>query len=163
MDQSESGREGKARQSSKAAGSVLLIGWKEFIDFPEWNIRQVKTKIDTGARTSALDAVSYRLWQTAEEGMMAELCLALRRKHPECRQTVRVRVVDMVDVRNSGGVCEPRPVVETTIRLGPVTKRVRLTVTNRATMLFRLILGRKALEGDFIVDVGKKYLLRSRQ
>jgi hypothetical protein len=55
---------------------------------------------------------------------------------------------------------EQRPVIETSVRLGPVVKRVRITVTNRSTMLFRMILGRKALEGDFIVDVSKKYLMR---
>jgi hypothetical protein len=66
----------------------------------------------------------------------------------------------MVVVRNSSGTCEERPLVETMLRLGPVTKRVRLTITNRSNMRFRMILGRKALEGDFVVDVGKKYLMR---
>ena len=56
---------------------------------------------------------------------------------------------------------EQRPLIETVIRLGPVTKRIYMTVTNRSRMLFRMILGRRALEGDFVVDVSKKYLLRS--
>jgi len=65
-------------------------------------------------------------------------------------------------VRNSGGIPEYRPLIEASIRLGPVTKRVQLTVANRSGMLFRMILGRKALDGDFIVDVSKKYLLRRK-
>ena len=69
----------------------------------------------------------------------------------------------MVIVKNTGGVSEQRPLIETTIRLGPVTKRVRLTVTHRSGLRFPVILGRKALEGDFIVDVSKKYLLRSNK
>jgi hypothetical protein len=67
----------------------------------------------------------------------------------------------MVTVRNSGGVSEDRPLVETDLRLGPVTKRVLVTITNRAPMRFRMILGRKALEGDFVVDVSRKYLWKS--
>jgi len=66
----------------------------------------------------------------------------------------------MIVVSNSSGICEERPLIETKIRLGRVIKQVRLTVTNRATMRFPVILGRKALEGDFLVDVSRKNLLR---
>jgi hypothetical protein len=65
-----------------------------------------------------------------------------------------MRVVD------SGGHPEVRPVIETEMVLGPVRKKILLTLTNRSGMLFRMILGRKALEGDFRVDVAGKYLLR---
>src|SRR5579871_3830169 len=134
------------------------IGWKEYLDFPEWGIRQIKVKIDTGARTSALDVVSYDLRQT-EAGLVADLRLALRRKHPERITAVSAPVLRIIRVSSSTGICETRPLIETVVRLGPVTKRVRLTVTNRSHMLFRMIVGRKALEGDFVVDVSKKYLL----
>jgi hypothetical protein len=65
-------------------------------------------------------------------------------------------------VSNSSGMREQRPLIETTLRIGPVTKRVRLTVTNRSCMRFGMILGRKALEGDFTVDVARKYVLTRR-
>jgi hypothetical protein len=58
-------------------------------------------------------------------------------------------------------VQEQRPLIQILGRLGPITKRVHVTVTNRSKMRFRMIVGRKALEGDFLVDVSKKYLLRS--
>jgi hypothetical protein len=140
----------------------VLVGWKEYVALPDWGLRRVKAKIDTGARTSALDAAGYELRRTESDGLVAELRLALRRKHPEQLTVVHVPVLRMVVVRNSMGVCEQRPLIETTLRLGPVTKRIRLTVTNRAGMCFRMILGRKALEGDFLVDVSQKYLLRRR-
>jgi hypothetical protein len=146
--------------TSKVTGKLpLTIGWKEYLDFPEWGIRRVKVKIDTGARTSALDVVSYELHQT-EAGLVADLQLALRRKHPERVTTVSAPVLRMVTVGSSTGIWEQRPLIETVVRLGPLTKRVRLTVTNRSRMLFPMIVGRKALEGDFVVDVSKKYLLR---
>jgi hypothetical protein len=66
----------------------------------------------------------------------------------------------MLVVRNSNGMSEQRPLLETRMQLGPVCKAIRLTVTNRAGMRFRMILGRKALAGDFVVDVSRKYLLR---
>jgi hypothetical protein len=143
-----------------AQGGALVIGWKEFVDFPDWGIRKVKVKIDTGARTSALDVASYELHELGSEGLVAELHLALHRKRPSEMTVLRVPVLKQVMVSSSTGDRQERPLIETTIRLGPVTKRVRLTVTNRSGMLFRMILGRKALEGSFLVDVSKKYLMR---
>jgi hypothetical protein len=144
------------------ANARLLIGWKEYVSFPEWGNRRVKAKIDTGARTSALDVVSYELRKVDGQGLMAELRLALHRKRRDGMVVVQAPVLRMIAVRNSNGVREQRPLIETSIRLGPVTKRVRLTVTNRAGMVFRMILGRKALEGSFVVDVSRKYVLGAR-
>jgi hypothetical protein len=136
------------------------VGWKEYVDFPDWKIRRVKVKIDTGARTSALGVVRCEL-RVAGRGLVADLHLGLYRRHPEKVRVVQVPVLRMVVVSNSGGAQEERPLIETRLRLGPVVKRVCLTVTNRERMLFPVILGRKALEGDFLVDVSRKYLLRS--
>jgi hypothetical protein len=136
-----------------------VIGWKEYVDFVDWKIRRVKAKIDTGARTSAIDVDSYEICEEAA-GLVAELRLALHRRRPEHKLVVRVPVVKMVVVRNSNGLREQRPLIETRIRLGPVVKTVRLTVTSRASMRFAMILGRKAIEGDFVVDVSRKYLTK---
>jgi hypothetical protein len=143
----------------RPAGSVL-IGWKEYLAFPDWQIPRVKAKIDTGARTSALDVLRYELRQDARHGLMADLHVCLSRRHPEATRVLQTPVVRMVTVRNTSGQTEQRPLIETTIRLGPVEKRVLLTVSNRSSMCFRMILGRTALAGDFVVDVSRKYLLR---
>jgi hypothetical protein len=137
----------------------LVIGWKEYVELPDWGIRRLKVKIDTGARTSALDVHSYRLYQASDSKVVAELHLALNRK--KLRKTIMLTapVLGTVTVSNSSGMCEKRPLIETSIRLGPVSKRILVTVTDRSQMLFRMILGRKALEGDFVVDVRQKYLL----
>jgi len=66
----------------------------------------------------------------------------------------------MVVVSNSSGICEERPLIATRVRLGRVTKTILLTVTNRCSMRFPVILGRRFLKGDFLVDVGRKFLLR---
>lgn len=138
----------------------LMIGWKERIDFPDWQLRRVKAKIDTGARTSALD-VSRCILHTLPDGVVqAELHLSLFRRKPDKVVVVETPVLGMVVVANSAGICEERPLIETTLRLGAVVKRIRLTVTSRLGMRFAVILGRKALEDDFIVDVSRKYLQR---
>jgi hypothetical protein len=148
-------------------GPPYVVGWKEYVGFVDWPLRRVRAKIDTGARTSALDVLSYELHEGAgagegedQGGLTATLRLALDSKRRDRIQEVVTPVLKMVVVSNSNGMREQRPLVETTLRLGPVTKKVRLTITNRAGMRFRMILGRKALEGDFVVDVARKYLMR---
>jgi hypothetical protein len=137
-----------------------VIGWKEHVDFVDWGLRRVKAKIDTGARTSALGVLSYELHEGPSGGKIATIRLALDRRYPDRVKEIVTAVVKMVVVSNSNGMREQRPLVETTLRLGPVTKRVLLTITNRSGLRFPMILGRKLLEGDFIVDVARKYLLR---
>jgi hypothetical protein len=140
----------------------VLIGWKEYVALPEWGIRRLKAKIDTGARTSAVDAESYEVRDTPA-GRTAVLRLRLNHRHPQRVVVVEAPVLRMVEVCNSSGRRESRPLVETTLSLGLVRRRVLLTVACRAGMRFRLILGRKALEGAFVVDVSRKYLCKRMQ
>jgi hypothetical protein len=142
-------------------GGLVLVGWKELVDFPDWGIRRVRVKIDTGARTSALDVLSYELRPGEGQSLVAELRLALDRKKPKRVLVIQAPVLRMVMVSNSSGLRERRPLIETTLHLGKVRKRVELTITDRSGMRFPVILGRKALAGDFLVDVSRKYLLRS--
>jgi hypothetical protein len=136
----------------------LLIGRKEYVALPDWGIPRIRAKVDTGARSSALDVLSYDLLETEGRPSRVRFRLALNRTRPDRYRTLEASVLRMVGVRNSGGVCERRPLIETTIRLGPVMRRIRLTITDRAAMRYRMILGREALRGHFVVDVSKKYL-----
>lgn len=139
----------------------LAIGWKEYLHFTEWDLRRIRVKIDTGARSSALDVVRYELIETAEGRMMATLYLALDRRHPGRFTRIHTPVLRTVTVRNTSGQSEERPLVETAVRIGPVHKRIRITITNRSCMRYRMILGREALAPDFLVDVSRKYLLKN--
>jgi len=138
----------------------LPIGWKERLDFPEWGLKNVRVKIDTGACSSALGAADCELTEV-DGRLTARLRLALNRRRPERVAVVEAPVLRMVHVTNTGGGRELRPMIEALVRLGPVRKRIRVTVTRRDGMRFPMILGREALAGSFVVDVGKKDLLRS--
>lgn len=138
----------------------IVIGWKERIDFVDWGLRRIKVKIDTGARTSALDAVNYEIFEDRKDGPFARLQVALDRRHPDRVAVVEAPLIGMIVVRNSAGVCEERPVIKTRIHMGLLEKVIALTVTRRPGMLFRVLLGRAALAPDFVVDVARKYLLK---
>jgi hypothetical protein len=137
------------------------VGWKEYLDLPELGLFRLKAKVDTGARTSTLHVDSLSVLQVLPDGSeLVELVIAPDRRRPELRVQTRARVLRRMRVVDSGGHAEVRPVIETELVLGPVRKRILLTLTDRSGMLFRMILGRKVLEGDFRVDVSGKYLFR---
>jgi len=137
----------------------VLIGWKEYVEFPEWHLKRVRAKVDTGACTSALDVLNYELVEVDGVGVTARIRLCLHRRRPSRLREIEAPVVRMVVVRNSGGYREERPVIEALVRLGPVGKRIQMTLTRRLAMRLPVLIGRQALADDFIVDAGRKYLL----
>jgi hypothetical protein len=139
----------------------IVLGWKEYLALPGLGIDRLKVKIDTGARTSTLHVAALRVLAEHGDGTAElELSLPFNRRHPERATTARALMLRRVTVADSGGHREVRPLIATEMVLGPVRKRIFLTLTDRSGMLFRMILGRKAIEGDFLVDVSQKYLLR---
>ncbi len=138
---------------------LLLVGWKEYVAFPDWNLRHVRAKVDTGACSSALGVVSYRLESESSPGDVVILKLALYPNRPERVREIRVPTLGHVFVKNSSGRTEKRPVIVARIRLGPITKLIRMTVANRIGMRYAILLGREALAGQFVVDVSQRYCL----
>jgi len=146
-----------------ARESPLVIGWKERVSFPDWGVRRVRVKIDTGARTSALGADFYNLSDDQELGRVVELTITFDRKRPDRQTTILAPLLGQAIVCNSSGMREQRPFIEATIRLGPVTKLVRVTIANRSRMRFPVILGRRALAGDFLIDVEMAFTQKKRR
>jgi hypothetical protein len=143
------------------SAGLTLIGWKEYLDLPDWGIRRVPAKIDTGAYTSVLDVAGCKIRPGGPTGQQAEFALVLHRGHSQ--HTLLAPIVRFALVRSSNGDSEERPVVDVLIRLGPVQTHVQFTLTRRSGMRHRILLGRRALAGTFAVDVSRRYLLRRKK
>jgi hypothetical protein len=65
-------------------------------------------------------------------------------------------------VTDSGGHREERFVIEALVQLGDQPIKVEMTLTDRENMRFRMLLGRTAMRGHFIVDPGRSYLARPK-
>jgi hypothetical protein len=148
--------------ASQDDAPLPLIGRKERVSFPAWDLHRVRAKVDTGAYSSALHVASYELIE-ADRGTSVRLVISLSRHRPEHVLRIEEPVVKLVRVRNSFGDETFRPLIEPVVRLGPVTRRVRLTVTDRSKMRCRMLLGRQAIAGLFLVDVRARYLLDEQQ
>jgi len=149
-----------------------LIGWRERAALPELGIKRLKLKIDTGARTSALHAVNIHAfheanveWVEFDLGSESNSATKTSTKAPNKKSQrarkpthCRARVLEHRVVKDSGGHEETRVVIETQIELAGQTWPIELSLTDRASMGYRMLLGRTALAGRFIIDPNDSYL-----
>lgn len=134
------------------------IGWKEWVALPELGIPSIKAKIDTGARTSALHTYKIEPFQKKNTEYVRFWIHPIQ-KIQEISICCEAVVQDKRIVKDSGGHAEERYVIATNLLINDVTIPIELTLTNREDMLFRMLLGRTALNSSsMIVDPGSSYI-----
>jgi hypothetical protein len=134
---------------------LRVIGVAEYVDFPDWGIRRLSARVDTGAATSALHVENVR----ELGGSRVRFDVRLRRDDPAARVTVEARVSRRATVRSSAGHSDARLFVKVWVELGGREQQLELGLVDRRHMLYRMLLGRSALEQRFLVDVTKRYAL----
>lgn len=134
--------------------NLTLIGWREYVELPDWGIARVVAKADTGARSSAID-VSH-----LEElpGDRVRFEVVSDRRGSGRSSVVEADVLRRAHVKSSFGEGHDRLFVETTLKLAGREVPVQLGLVDRRAMRWRMLLGRRALEGVFAVDPGRCYL-----
>lgn len=135
-----------------------VIGWRERVDLPEWGLKRVRAKIDTGARTSAIDVAE--LEEIDDEHIRFKVVY----HHDPERVTrwIHARQVRRSTVRPSHGESHERHVCVTTVRIGSVEREIEIGLVSRRGMLCRMLIGRRSLDG-LLVDPHRKYVLSSRK
>ena len=137
----------------------ILIGRKEWCEFPGLGIKKIRAKVDTGAKTSALHAENIHLVKKSG-GDYVSFTLALFSDEKDSHHLCTYPITDVREITSSNGKKETRYVITTTLVVGVITKDIELTLTNRNLMRYNLLLGREALTPDFIIDPSKTYLLK---
>lgn len=142
----------------KAKKRLEVIGWREFASLPDFGVEAIKVKIDTGARTSSIHVSEIKYTKRGKKEF------AHFTVHPKQRSSLpaieaKAEVIEHRKVTSSNGQASIRPVVLATLLIGDFQREIELTLVNRDMMGFRMLLGREAMRGSFLVDPGKSFLL----
>lgn len=142
---------------AQANKSYPVLGWREWASLPDIGINLIECKVDTGARTSALHA--YYVEPFDKNGIRyVRFGIHPNQGDTATEQHCEAEVLDRRVVSDSGGHKEERYVIRTSIILGKHNWPIEITLTNRDTMRFRMLLGRTAIAENFVVDSGAKRL-----
>ncbi len=136
----------------------IIIGSEEWCAFPDLGISAIKARVDSGAKTSSIHAFNiHRFRRDGESWVSFEV-------HPlQNNRRVVIRcekpIVDKRVVKSSSGISETRYVINAMIKVGDETWKVELTLANRDSMGYRMLLGREAMSGRMLVDPSLSFCL----
>lgn len=149
-------------EMEKKSLSPQIIGWREWVTLPDLGLSAIKAKVDTGAKTSSIHAFDITI--TKNPGKKAYVHFKVHPLQNDTSIEVKCKapLVDQRVVTDSGGHKEERYVIKTWLHLGAVKKRVEVTLTNRETMKYRMLIGRAALR-EFYIDPTQSYLTGKTQ
>ena len=135
-----------------------LIGAIEQCNLPKLAIKGLHIRVDTGAATSSLHV------DNIEEFVVDEVLWVSFDIHPDVHDVKRVfrrkaKVVSRKIVKSSTATKERRYVITTPLVMANDTWEIQLTLTDRSSMTYLMLLGREAMQGRFVVDPSVEYVL----
>lgn len=136
----------------------VIIGSEEWCSFPELGVPAIKARIDSGAATSTIHATNIEVYE--KEGKK----YVRFKVHPLQKNRKIVKLCDaplhsMREIKSSSGHKEKRPIILTPLTIGQETWEVEVTLTNRDNMGYRMLLGRQAMAGKFLVDPDASFVI----
>ena len=143
-----------ARPKPAKDDQPVIIGWRERVSLPRLGVGTFSAKIDTGARSAALHATNIE-----RDEHHVNFVLPLPRRHHHCRLPLK----GMRRVKSSNGQIETRAVVETDVKIGKITLRIDVTLTDRTDMGVAMLLGRSSLGPDYLVHPTKTNILSPKK
>jgi hypothetical protein len=137
---------------------LAVVGWREAVRFPELGIGPVRAKIDSGANTSALHVADVE--RVGED--LVGFHIALDRHGRRLSERLECPLIRVSTVKSSTGHAQERFVVPLRIAIGEHEVEAEVSLVCRRGMLCRMLVGRRALAGRFLVDSSRRYVLSER-
>ena len=123
------------------AEEKIVIGEVEDVILFPWGVR-LPARIDSGAALSSLDAQGLKIQDKTAEFHLPKKYGGL---------LLRLPVVGWQHIRSSEAR-ERRPIVEIELCVGPKRIRTRVSLNDRSSVQYPIILGRDILKNNFVVD-----------
>ena len=136
----------------------IILGSEEWCSFPELGIPTIKARVDSGAKTSALHAINIAPFKKESQNWV-RFDINPIQNNVKTVIHCEAPLVDKRVVKSSSGFREERYVIQTNLEIGNTNWNIEMTLTNRDSMGFRMLLGREAMSGRVLVDPEQQYLL----
>ncbi len=138
--------------------SKITIGKEEWCGLHDLGMPAIKARIDTGAKTSSLHAFNIRL--STEDGIeYVDFDIHPIQDNRKLIHTCRAIVIDNRYIKSSSGDKESRIVIKTNVTLNDETWEIEVTLTNRDSMGYRMLLGREAMKDRVLIDPDSSFCL----
>lgn len=136
----------------------MIVGSEEWCSFPALGVPAIKARIDSGAKTSSIHAFNIQRFKRNGDPWVSFEVHPLQNNR---RVSIRCErpIADKRSVKSSSGIAETRYVIEATIKMGKESWDVQLTLANRDSMGYRMLLGREAMSGRILVDPSLSFCL----
>ena len=147
----------KKRRKKQGGSRKRILGWREWIHFPDLKLPRIKAKVDSGARTSALHAENITYFRRSGRKMVRFRIYP----HQDDRNgsvTREARVKDIRAIRSSNGHISHRPVIYCKLEVGGQVWKAEVALVDREIMGFRMLVGRQAIRRRFLIDPSLSYL-----
>ena len=146
--------------NNRLSNNPLIIGAEEWLSLPELNIPAVLARVDSGAKTSAIHAFNIHEFKKHNENWVRFEIHPLQFNRKTTIQC-EARVVDTRIIKSSSGIGEQRFVIKTTVKLGEELREIEVSLTNRDSMGYRMLLGREAMQSNILVNPSKSCCLET--
>lgn len=132
-----------------------IIGRHELVSLPEFGVTDITAKTDTGAYHSALHAENIIIKKERGKEVLHFSIPVFANGHQKTAVMVDCTSLDfsVVDIKNSFGGWQKRYKINTVVEIGGKKYDTQLTLTNRESQKIPMLLGRKLLRGNFLVNV----------
>ncbi|MCB2379921.1 RimK/LysX family protein [Hymenobacter sp. BT635] len=136
-----------------------VVGRRELVDFPEFDIQGVEAKVDTGAYTGAIHCSNIHVERLADGREILRVQL-LDDTHPNFNgRPMEFTEFSLRDIKSSNGDVQERYVIQTIIRLFNEDYSTEFSLSDRSDMKYPVLIGRLLLRSArFVVDVARRNL-----
>jgi len=131
-----------------------IVGRKELISIIDLELENLDAKVDTGADSNALHCDD--IYIDGEEFVHFTLLDEVHEAYHGKKMIMPLHQIR--HVRSSNGTLQERPSIKVNVEFLGEKYETVITLTNRADMKYPMLIGRKFLDGKFLVDVSQEYI-----
>lgn len=138
--------------------NLKIIGSDEWCVFEKLGIPAIKARVDSGAKTSSIHAMNIEIF-TKNGTDWVRFEVDPIQDEPDILVKCEAKLLRSKMVKSSMGASEERLMIRTPLTLGKKTFMIKLTLASRDTMNYRMLLGREALNGRYLINPAENGLL----